>query len=49
MATHSNTFPGQSHGQRRPVDYSPWGHKDEHKLKCVPIDHIFIFIRNNVR
>ena len=28
MATQSNIFlPGKSHGQRRLVVYSPWGHK----------------------
>ena len=26
MATHS--LPGESHGQRIPVGYSPWGHKE---------------------
>ena len=27
MATHSDSFAGQSHGQRRLTSYSPWGHK----------------------
>ena len=28
MATHSTFLPGESHGQRSMVDYSPWGHKE---------------------
>ena len=29
MATHTPVFlPGKSHGQRRLVGYSPWGHKE---------------------
>ena len=28
MATHSSIFPGQSHGQRILVGYSPWGRKE---------------------
>ena len=27
MAAHSRFLPGKSHGQRRLVGYSPWGHK----------------------
>ena len=27
-ATHSSVFPGEFHGQRSPVDCSPWGHKE---------------------
>ena len=28
MATHSVSFPGESHGWRSLVGSSPWGHKD---------------------
>ena len=28
MAAHSSTLPGESHGQRSPVDYSPRGRKE---------------------
>ena len=28
MASHSMSLPGKSHGQRSPVSYSPWAHKD---------------------
>ena len=28
MATTSVFFPGESHGQRSPEGYRPWGHKD---------------------
>ena len=28
MATHSVFLPGESHGQRSLVGYSPWGHKE---------------------
>ena len=28
MATHSNILPGESHGQRSLVGYSPWGCKE---------------------
>ena len=27
MATQSSILPGESHGQRALVSYSPWGHK----------------------
>ena len=31
MATHASIFlPGESHGQRSLVSYSPWGHKESH-------------------
>ena len=29
MTTHSVFLPGESHGQRRLVGYSPWGHKSQ--------------------
>ena len=28
MATHSRVLPGESHGQRSPVGYSPQGHRE---------------------
>ena len=28
MVTHSSIVPGESHGQRSLVGYSPWGHKE---------------------
>ena len=28
MTTHSALFPGEFHGQKSLVDYSPWGHKE---------------------
>ena len=28
MATHSSILPGEFHGQRSLVGYSPWGHKE---------------------
>ena len=28
LATHSIFLPGESHGQRSLVGYSPWGHKE---------------------
>ena len=28
MATHSSTLPGESHGERSQVGYSPWGPKE---------------------
>ena len=28
MATHGVFLPGKSHGQKNPVGYSPWGHKE---------------------
>ena len=28
MAAHSSMLAGKSHGQRRLVGYSPWGHKE---------------------
>jgi len=31
--THSNTLPGESHGQRSLVGYSPWGHTESGTMK----------------
>ena len=33
MATHSVFLPGESHGQRSLVGYSPWGHKESDTTK----------------
>ena len=30
MATHLVSLPGEFHGQRNLVDYSPWGHRVGH-------------------
>ena len=32
MATHSGILPGESHGQRSLMGYSPWGRKGGHNL-----------------
>ena len=32
MATHSSILPGEFHGQRSLVGYSPWGHKEPIQL-----------------
>ena len=35
MATHSNIVPGESHGQRSLVGYSPWGHKESDRAEVT--------------
>ena len=39
-------FPGKSHGQRNPVSYSPWGHKQsdasEHHSIHIQINNLYI-------
>ena len=40
MATHSRQptpifLPGESHGQRSLVGYSPWGHKESDKIEVT--------------
>ena len=35
MATHSRFLPGESHGQRSPVGYSPWGRRDSDTTEQV--------------
>ena len=32
MAAHLISLPGESHGQRNPEGYSPWGHKSQTQL-----------------
>ena len=32
MATHSSILPGESHGQRRLVGHSVWGHRGGHGM-----------------
>ena len=32
-------LPGESHGQRRPVGYTPYGHKQSNMTKCTPHTH----------
>ena len=43
MATHSRILPGESHGQRSPVGYCPWGRKESDVTEvtehaCTPVD-----------
>ena len=33
VTTRSSIFPGESHGQRSLVGYSPWGHKESDKAE----------------
>ena len=33
MATHPSILPGESHGQRSLVGYSPWGHKESDRME----------------
>ena len=35
MATHSSILPGECHGQRILVGYSPWGHKESDTTKAT--------------
>ena len=40
MATHSSTLPGEFHGQRNLMGYSPWGYKESdmtEQLKLLPL------------
>ena len=37
MATHSSVLPGESHGSRRLVGYSPWGHKESDMTKWLTL------------
>ena len=44
METHSSILPGESHGQRSPEGYSPWGHKESdvtEQLSTAHTAHIF--------
>ena len=35
MATHSIFLPGESHGQRSLMGYSPWGRKESDKTEAT--------------
>ena len=35
MATHSSILPGECHGQRSLVGYSPWGRKESDMTKAT--------------
>ena len=37
MATHSSILPGESHGQRSLVGYSPWNHKEQDMIEHLII------------
>ena len=51
MAIHSSILPGESHGQRSLVGYSPWGHKEsdttERLTHTHPIYITYILIYGN--
>ena len=49
MATHSIFLPGESHGQRSLVGYSPWGHKESDTTERLtqPL-HLNSVFRGNV-
>ena len=36
MAIHSSILAGEFHGQRSPVGYSLWGHKESDMTECIP-------------
>ena len=44
MAIHSSILPGESHGQRSLVGYSPWGHKDSDRTEMTQRARISISI-----
>ena len=35
MATHSSILAGESHGERTPAGYSPWGHKESNMTEVT--------------
>ena len=35
MATHSSLLAGESHRQRSPAGYSPWGHTESHMIEVT--------------
>ena len=39
IATHSSILPGESHGQRSLVSYSPWGHKESDMTEQLTHTH----------
>ena len=42
MATHSSILPGESHGQRCLVSYSPWGRRESNMTE---LKELRIFLR----
>ena len=40
MATHSSILPGESHGQRSLVGYSPWGQKESDMTEQLSRAHM---------
>ena len=43
MAIHSSILAGESHGQRRLVGYSPWGHKELDMTEVAEHTHMHAF------
>ena len=43
MATHSNIMPGEFHGQRNLVGYSPWGHKELNTTEQLTLSLFHLF------
>ena len=43
MATHSVFLPGESHGQRSLVGYSPWGHKELDTTEATLHAHMLLY------
>ena len=42
MATHLDILPGESHGQRSLMGYSPWGHKESDTIEMTEHAHMQI-------
>ena len=43
MAPHSSTLPGQSHGRRSLVGYSPWGCKELDTTEWLHFTHFILY------
>ena len=41
MASHSVFLPGESHGQRSLVGYSPWDRKDSDRTESLTYTHVY--------
>ena len=41
MATHSSFLPGDSHGQKSMVAFSPWGHKESNMTEQLTLHNAF--------
>ena len=46
MATHSSILPGEFHGQRSLVSYSPWGHKESDTTEQLTHTHTHTHTHN---